>query len=136
MQPNVASNFESTGGPQPAAGQVKPMLAGPPEAPIVQFWPAPSQPMPGQKRTPAMPMSGMSYSMKLPRLASWNRFGALRVPPPLPFRYCIQIGWPQPLMTLSRLCVQPTQPGAGVGTAVPPEVAVAVAPTVGTGVAV
>src|SRR5262245_38813031 len=35
IQPKVASNFESTGGPQPAAGQVKPMLAGPPEAPIV-----------------------------------------------------------------------------------------------------
>jgi hypothetical protein len=70
MQPKDASNFESTGGPQPAAGHVKPMLAGPPEAPIAQFCPFPSQPMPGQKRTPAMPMSGMSYSMELLRPGS------------------------------------------------------------------
>src|SRR5262245_60491694 len=57
----------------------------------------------------------MSYSMKLPTPASWKRFGALSVPPLLPFRYWIHIGCAQPLMILRRLCVQPTQPWPGVG---------------------
>jgi hypothetical protein len=109
------------------------MVAGPPEAPIVQLWPFASQPMPGQKRTPAIPVSGMSYSMKLPSAPSRKRLGLVSDPPPVPFRYWIHIGWPQPLMTLRRLWVQPTQPGAGVG--VVPVVAVARGRTVDVAVA-
>src|SRR5688500_164127 len=115
--PKVPSNFESTGGAQPIpAGQVKPMVAGPPLAPILQLCPALSQPIPGQSRTPASSLSGMSYSMNCPCAGSRWRFGAFSVPPPLPVWYWIHIGCVQPLMIFSRLVVQVAQPpGAPVG---------------------
>jgi hypothetical protein len=115
------------GGEHPCAGQVKPRLAGPPDAPIVQLWPLPSHPKPGQKRTPAIPLSGMSYSTKAPVPESIRKFGAFRLPPAPPASRCwIHIGCAQPLMILRRLCVQVGQPGAAVGVG-PPVVGVAVA---------